>query len=1302
MSAEETIDSVTTHENSVSDASYKEDEEDDDEEEEEEDDIVDEALHGSDRSDAEDFQENKRIPAATLRPSPPSVSPSPSTKKKSKTLTSAQLEEEQLLKEQDAGLDAEGDDIMGADAPRLFLGDDADSKKVSVEWMYTPRQCIPAYFQLELADYQALGLEQLERAPNQAGILAADMGLGKTAQALGYICNRISRYEKEFKTKVGCQHLVQVPKSIAQQWEREFVKFVSPQSGIKLLNMTECITDKAIDEVVSGKANIVLTTPYRTIESLKTFCMDAGIKVWSQPDMHYKTTEQLNSVFKACSDWNKSACESLKEKFSMHFAVDGMNCELSDKRKGTGAATAWTFYPKWSTLIVDEAHSYRNSGNVGWRSLFGIRAESRVLLTATPLHNSLDDIYSYLRLIRVPSLVNTVTWLSSSYGAMKEKDAYLDRMCKGHLIWIRKGDIPNLNIVPKLNFHVVAPFSNKVEEKYYAAWSSMAGKFAKEVGTANKGTSKKLAHVKVRTAVLRCRQVCGAAFVLNDLNRCDGFSEKDYPGLNDKNGWAGLYSSKINAVVEIVKDHVKSGEKFTVVTYFKAMIDMIVERMEKEGIKAISYTGDMTTVQRDAAVERFKRDPSVSALVCSLSISVGLSLGWANRAIMVDPWWNPQISLQAENRVHRYDSKKEVRIDCIVMSGTIEEAISKIAQARLDLANQFHSVANLRELLRLKRFGGGNSAASARKHGTSLQSSSMPRYEALIKHAEVLWHKRSEKRVCEECMYEAGLKSLRQESADPKGDGRPLEEIAYLRVRNHHNLEEPTPGTKRRPIPLEDDKEPTSKKPLLRPEAPIPATLAPVPKALPTIRDLAKTPLPVAPLPAPAKLPAAAAAAAAVEPTKRKEVPSQPEGDAASKKPKQPIQEPPVSGVVALTEDTVGNLLQVLFTNVKVVLRVWPNTSKSDVLKVMAARVALDQSGANYQISYALASFDNLRRELTLYGGMTKAQRDVVDIAKPVFDATVISSMEESARTRADSELKAKQKMYAVRIRRLAGYSEGIPELVRLKRCFFENLLSNAVRNSRNLEHYLYDALDPILPLLVVAQIEMGAAYATGMPRFKSTLESLKPRRCEKALQFYESIKTITSSAFVRDGTHPHCTIQELGSTIHTGLMPLLVARVFLDLLGGDRNFRTHINEHSITVTTPEGFLIVQESTVSGSFFTVSLYDEGEPKRLFLTDLVFNGSGFNEQKIKSSLAESACEQALAKILESCLTEYPRYVLCPTWAHPAVETALSKHFPEKVYECVTFSKRISTISKDELPDNLKTILWPWWSEFVLVP
>ncbi|MBX9772491.1 MAG: hypothetical protein K2X29_14035, partial [Candidatus Obscuribacterales bacterium] len=100
MSAEETIDSVTTHENSVSDASYKEDEED----EEEEDDIVDEALHGSDRSDAEDFQENKRIPAATLRPSPPSVSPSPSTKKKPKTLTSAQLEEEQLLKEQDAGL----------------------------------------------------------------------------------------------------------------------------------------------------------------------------------------------------------------------------------------------------------------------------------------------------------------------------------------------------------------------------------------------------------------------------------------------------------------------------------------------------------------------------------------------------------------------------------------------------------------------------------------------------------------------------------------------------------------------------------------------------------------------------------------------------------------------------------------------------------------------------------------------------------------------------------------------------------------------------------------------------------------------------------------------------------------------------------------------------------------------------------------------------------------------------------------------------------------------------------------------
>ena len=54
---------------------------------------------------------------------------------------------------------------------------------------------------------------------------------------------------------------------------------------------------------------------------------------------------------------------------------------------------------------------------------------------------------------------------------------------------------------------------------------------------------------------------------------------------------------------------------------------------------------------------------------------VGLNLVGADRAIIVDPDWNPANDNQAIDRVHRIGQKKDVIVYRFITTNTVEEAV---------------------------------------------------------------------------------------------------------------------------------------------------------------------------------------------------------------------------------------------------------------------------------------------------------------------------------------------------------------------------------------------------------------------------------------------------------------------------------------------------------------------------------------------------------------------------------------------------------------------------------------------------
>ena len=67
---------------------------------------------------------------------------------------------------------------------------------------------------------------------------------------------------------------------------------------------------------------------------------------------------------------------------------------------------------------------------------------------------------------------------------------------------------------------------------------------------------------------------------------------------------------------------------------------------------------------------------------------VGLNLVSADTAIIYDPWWNPAIEKQAEDRIYRIGQKNKVTIFKLIATNTIEEKVQTLQETKKRLFDE--------------------------------------------------------------------------------------------------------------------------------------------------------------------------------------------------------------------------------------------------------------------------------------------------------------------------------------------------------------------------------------------------------------------------------------------------------------------------------------------------------------------------------------------------------------------------------------------------------------------------------------
>lgn len=150
-----------------------------------------------------------------------------------------------------------------------------------------------------------------------------------------------------------------------------------------------------------------------------------------------------------------------------------------------------------------------------------------------------------------------------------------------------------------------------------------------------------------------------------------------------KKNW--LPSAKVSECCRILQAIQESGDKTIVFSQFTFLLDLLEIPVKYElGIKYCRYDGGMSRGQRDAAAQDFQ-DPTSRTKVMLVSLkagNAGLNLTAANHVVIMDPFWNPYIEMQAVDRAHRIGQQKPVQVHRLLVKETVEDRIVALQEQK--------------------------------------------------------------------------------------------------------------------------------------------------------------------------------------------------------------------------------------------------------------------------------------------------------------------------------------------------------------------------------------------------------------------------------------------------------------------------------------------------------------------------------------------------------------------------------------------------------------------------------------------
>lgn len=316
--------------------------------------------------------------------------------------------------------------------------------------------------------------------------------------------------------------------------------------------------------------------------------------------------------------------------------------------------------------IIDEAQYIKNHNTQVAKAVKAVEAGFKVALTGTPIENKLSELWSIFDYL-MPGFLY-------SYQRFKEEMEQPVTQENDEAAIMRLQKMIHPFVLRRLKKEVLVDLPDKIEENR----TVQLGEEQQKLYNANVQKLKilldgqsdeefKHAKIQIFSELTKLRQIC-----------CD-------PGLLYEDYKAG--SEKLEACMELVRNAVDGGHKVLIFSQFTSMLDILNQRLEKEGISYYTLTGATPKEKRAQMVAAFNQDDTSVFCISLKAGGTGLNLTAADMVIHYDPWWNVAVQNQATDRAHRIGQMNVVNVYKLIAKDTIEENIIKIQDLKKKLAD---------------------------------------------------------------------------------------------------------------------------------------------------------------------------------------------------------------------------------------------------------------------------------------------------------------------------------------------------------------------------------------------------------------------------------------------------------------------------------------------------------------------------------------------------------------------------------------------------------------------------------------